>query len=296
MRSHAAHRLLLAALGVLCLAAHTGERARGDAAWESRARGQKEGLARPGPILEALAHYERALAAHPEDLETRWKLLRALHFAGDFSERDETARRELFDRAVEVSERGLDRLARRLGSERRLEERDPSRVAELLAGSDVSSRDVARLYFWSAIGWGAWSRNVGLLAAVRQGVANRLHRYTLLSLALEPGYEDGGALRLLGSLHAELPRVPFVSGWVDRERAVPLLERAYALAPEHPGNRLLLALTLLDLAPQRRDEAMALLGQVAELEPRPDARVEDLALRAQAREVRSEVRAGAEPS
>lgn len=169
-----------------------------------------------------------------------------------------------------------------------------NRIGADLAGPDarerieragLDPRDVARLYFWSAIHWGAWAREAGLLRAVGDGVAGRLHEYTRVAANLEPGYEQGGALRLLGRLHAELPRVPFVSGWVDRGRALPLVERAYALAPEHPGNRVLLALTLLDLAPGRRDEALELLRSVDDSAPRPSMRIEDLAVRELAREV-----------
>ena len=86
------------------------------------------------------------------------------------------------------------------------------------------------------------------------------------------------------SLHAELPRVPFLSGWVDRGKAIPLVERAYAIAPAHPGNPLLLALTLLDLAPERRAEALELLRQVEGVTPRPSMQIEDLFVRRQARE------------
>jgi tetratricopeptide (TPR) repeat protein len=125
---------------------------------------------------------------------------------------------------------------------------------------------------------------VGLVSAVRRGSANRLYRYTQVALDLEPGYDEGGALRLMGSLHAELPRVPFVSPWVDRDQALPLMERAHALAPANPGNRLLLALALLELAPDRQAEAVELLERVADLEPRTTMRIEDLAMREQARE------------
>ena len=169
---------------------------------------------------------------------------------------------------------------------------DPDAIRARLAAADVSPRDVARLYFWSAINWGAWSRNAGLLNAVRQGVANRIHRYTLITIALEPEYDEGGAFRLLGRLHAELPRVPFVSGWVDRDQALPLIERAYAMAPVNPGNRLLLALTLLDLAPERGGEALDLLDQVQRLTPRPSMRIEDLAMRKEARDRLTEGRVG----
>jgi hypothetical protein len=75
-----------------------------------------------------------------------------------------------------------------------------------------------------------------------------------------------------------------VSGWVDRNESIPLLERAYAMAPDNPGNRLLLALTLLDLAPERRSEALDLLKQVEGLTPRTSMRIEDLAMRMEARD------------
>lgn len=288
----AIHVVLAAMLGIACLDASANDLARGDAAWARRAEGERDGRPRPGPILEAVQFYESALAASPSDWEARWKLLRALHFAGDFAARDAEAARGSFERAREVSEEGLDRLAEAVGTGMRLEELEPRAIRARLGTADVAPSDAARLYFWSAINWGAWSRTVGLLSAVRQGVANRLQRYTSIAIALEPGYDEGGAFRLLGRLHAELPRVPFVTGWVDREQALPLIERAYALAPANPGNRLLLALTLLEFAPERRGEALELLDRVQRLTPRPPMRIEDLAMRREARvrllEARSE--------
>lgn len=276
--------VVAAMLGFGCLGAHADELSRGDAAWARRAEGERDGRPLPGPIQEATRAYQRALLARPESLEARWKLLRALHFAGYFASGDTEEQRSIFDRAREVSEQGLALLADRVGSGVRLEELQPEQIRSRLELADVSPSDVARLYFWSAINWGAWGRNVGLIGAVRQGVANRLHRYTSTTIALEPEYDDGGAFRLLGRLHAELPRVPFVSGWVAREQAIPLVERAYAMAPENPGNRLLLGLTLLDLAPERRGEAIDLLKRVDGLTPRPFMRIEDLTMRKEARD------------
>jgi tetratricopeptide (TPR) repeat protein len=274
------------------LAARADELARGDSAWARRAEGEREGRPLPGPILDAVRSYESALAARPESLEARWKLLRALHFAGDFASQGEEERSRIFDRARDVSEKGLTLLAERVASGTRLEEMDSEQMPSRLDAAGVPANDAARLYFWSAINWAAWSRDAGLLSAVRRGVANRLHRYVLVTIALEPDYEDGGAFRLLGRLHAELPRVPFISGWVDRDQSVPLVERAYAIAPSNPGNRLLLALTLLDLAPERRGEALDLLRQVEGLAPRPSMRIEDLAMRREARERLTAARLG----
>ena len=66
-------------------------------------------------------------------------------------------------------------------------------------------------------------------------------------------------------------------------------ERAYALDAAHPGNRTILALALLDRAPERSDEARELLEDVASLTPRPDYRAEDLRIRAQVREKLAEL-------
>jgi hypothetical protein len=288
LQRHAIGRIggvvLAALVGSGSLAAHADEVARGDSAWARRAEGEREGRPLPGPIREAVRSYESALTARSESLEARWKLLRALHFAGDFASEDQEEKRRIFDRAKDVSDQGLALLADQVGSGVRLEEMDPEQIGSRLEATGIPPSDVARLYFWSAINWGAWSRNAGLLSAVRQGVANRIHRYTLITIALEPEYDEGGAFRLLGRLHAELPRVPFVSGWIDRNESIPLLERAYAMAPDNPGNRLLLALTLLDLAPDRRSEALELLKQVEGLIPRTSMRIEDLAMRTEARD------------
>jgi hypothetical protein len=64
---------------------------------------------------------------------------------------------------------------------------------------------------------------------------------------------------------------------------VPLAERAAADYPEHPGNAYLLGLALLAHAPERRDEAIALIEATAALAPRPKQLLEDLATHADAR-------------
>jgi hypothetical protein len=292
-------RLVLTLAAASCFAAApalaSDELARGDAAWARRAEGERGGLASSERVDDAVGAYQRALDANPDDLELRWKLLRALHFHGEFATRDDEQARAIFARGREVAEWGLERLSGRVGTGERLEQLDQRRLNEQLAAATVTRRDVGRLYFWSAVHWGAWARREGLLLAVREGVANRIHRYALVALAFDPEYEEGGPYRLLGSLHAQLPRVPFVTGWIDRARAIPLLERAVAIGPAHPGNHLLLALALLDLAPTRRGEALALLEQAGAAAPRQQMRVEDLAVRraAHERRLRLEAESGA---
>ena len=274
----------LAALGILVLAAPalaSPALERGDALWGRRAEGQTDAQARPEPIGAAVESYREALRADPDRLEAHWKLQRALWFAGYFATRDRDAERRLYEEAIAIGEDSLRVLASRAGGQDALDALSPEALRERLAARDRS--DAAHFYFWQAVNLGAWARRSGLLQAVRAGVANRMYEATLRSIALDPDVEQGGALRLLSRLHAEIPRVPLVSGWVDHARAVPLAEQVAAAYPAHPGNSFLLGLTLLEREPVRRAQALDLIARAAALEPRADHVVEDAAIRIEAR-------------
>ncbi len=260
--------------------------ARGDAAWMRRAEGgDGEGRVPSTAIADAIAAYQLAADEQPDALAPRWKLVRALHFAADFTTVSRDEARSYLDRATRTADASLEQIERReseaaVGGGARTPQAERLRAAF----SAEALSDVVATYFWSAIAWGSWTRTRGTLAAVREGVAGRLHNYAELVIALDPSFEEGGALRLLARLHATLPRVPLLSGWVDREQALPLMERALALAPTHPGNQLLMALTLREFAPARADEANRLLESAASATPRPAYAAEDAAIRKEARE------------
>jgi hypothetical protein len=256
--------------------------ARADALWAQRAEGQRDARARPEPVRAAIAAYEGILTDDPGNLEANWKLLRALWFSADFASDDAAREREIYQQAQAVAERALAALATRVGGQGALARATPEALRTRLPAEDRSH--AAQLYFWHAVNLGAWSRLAGLLQSVRAGVANRIHEATLRSIALDPGVEQGGAIRLLSRLHSELPRVPLITGWVDASRAVPLAERALAEYPGHPGNAYLLGLAILSNAPERRGEGIVLIERTAALEPRSDQLVEDLAIQLDARE------------
>jgi tetratricopeptide (TPR) repeat protein len=255
---------------------------RADAAWERRGDGRIAARARPEPIDEAIALYREALVAEPDRLEVLWKLQRALWFAGDFATSDRAAERTRYEDAIAAADPALDVLASRVGGRAVLDQSSGEALRETLATADRD--DAAHFYFWYAVNLGAWARQAGLLQAVRAGAASRIHEATLRSIALDPAVEQGGALRLLSRLHAELPQVPFLSGWVDHAQAILLAERVVAEYPTHPGNPFLLGLTLLERAPLRRAEALALLERTAALEPRPDHVVEDTSIQIAAKQ------------
>lgn len=90
--------------------------------------------------------------------------------------------------------------------------------------------------------------NLGL--AVRDHITlamenlERLEREMKQALALSPGIDDGGPLRLLGMLYLKAPAWP--NGIGDSDKALELLEKAAKEYPEHPLNHLFYAQALWD--------------------------------------------------
>jgi tetratricopeptide (TPR) repeat protein len=244
--------------------------ARGDAAWARRAEGHRGGRALPGPVDQAIAAYEEAVAARPADLAARARLLRALYFRGDLVAPDRDARRRAFERGREVAEAGIDRLAAHAGGRKRLDEMTPAAAAKALAGVPYAPD----IHLWAAVHWGLWGDAFGRLAAARQGVADKMQRYSEIVIALDERFEAAGGHRLLGRLHSEAPKIPLVTGWVDRAQAIAHLRRAVALAPDELYNQLFLAEALLDHAPARKAEALAILRRVVATPPPADRIVE----------------------
>jgi tetratricopeptide (TPR) repeat protein len=263
-----------------------GAGAQGDAAWSRRADGRPGGAAgagraAAGPIGEAIAAYERALRQQPDRLEVYWKLLRAEHYRGQFVASTREEKQAVFGAARAVAEAGLDRLGRKVGGRARLDALTPAGAAKALAGVP----EAAPLYLWAGVDWALWGDNFGHLAAARQGAGDRIRRYAEVVIAIDEHFEDAGGHRLLGRLHALAPKVPFVTGWIDRAKAVSELRRALALAPEEPLNAVFLADALLQYDTGKSAEARQLLRRVLERPPVPARLVEDEDTQRQAKQL-----------
>ncbi|MBM4384734.1 MAG: hypothetical protein FJ091_15375 [Deltaproteobacteria bacterium] len=278
-------RRALAALGALLLAssALAADLVAVDAAYALRSEGRSGEHAALEAARFAVRAAETAAKAAPDDIALRWREVRALHYLGELATHGERAQREVFARAMARGEDALARLTSRVGAAR-LDALSPQARRAQLARAGVAAQDAGELYFWSAVAVGAWSEKTGLLDAVRGGVTDRLDRYTRVAIDLAPNAYDGGPYRLWARMHTILPRVPLLTSWVDRKLALPAAERALAIAPQHPGNQVLLAMTLQDLAPARAGEAHAILERVASLTPRAGFEVEDEAVKRLARE------------
>jgi len=252
------------------LAAQTDPIAAGDAAWARRAEGHQGDHALAGPIDEAVAAYERAVKEQPDRLEGTWKLLRALHYKGEYATAARDGKQRVFARGKEVAEGGIDRLARQVGGRQKLDDMSPAQAARALSGIPESKP----IFLWAAVHWGLWGDVFGRLAAARQGVGDRVRRDAEILIALDERYEDAAGHRILGRLHTLAPKVPFFTGWVDRGKAVAELRRAVALGPANLDNHLFLAEALLEHQKDKSAEARGILRGLLARQPVPEMVVE----------------------
>jgi len=249
----------------------------GDAAWARRAEGHQGDRAAPGPIGEAVAAYERAVKEQPDRLEAYSKLLRALHYQGDYAVQTKEGKQKVFGRGREVVEAALARMSRRAG--KKLDDLPPSQVAKQVAGIP----EAAPIFLWGGIHWGLWGDVYGRIAAARQGVGDKIRRYAEITIALDERLEKAGGHRLLGRLHTLAPKIPLVTGWVDRGQAVSHLRKAVALAPDDLYNQVYLADALLQHQSEKAAEAREILRKVVQRKPDPARVVEDERALAEAR-------------
>lgn len=273
---------LLALPAAVPATAQTDPVAAGDAAWERRAEGRQGDHAAPGPIGQAVAAYERAVKERPDRLEAHWKLLRALYYQGEFAVRDKEGKQRVFARGREVVEAALDQVGRRVGGRKKLDDLPPQQAAKLLSQT-AGIPDAPAIFLYGGIHWGLWGDVYGRLAAARQGVGDKVRRYGEVALALDERFQEAGARRLLGRLHTLAPKVPLVTGWVDRGQAVSHLRRAVALFPGNLYNQVYLADALLQHQPDKAAEAREILRRALRSKPDPAELVEDERALAEAR-------------
>ena len=238
---------------------------RGDAAFAHRADGFLDsGTPNAAAVREAIEAYEEALAERPDDVGLRLRLAEALYFEDHFVLDARKERKKAFDRLAQQCEKTVE-------------------LAEAGKDGAVTADQLAEAHFWAAISWGLWGMSHSKAASGFKDVAGRIRDHADVLRSLDESHRDAGALRLLGRLHAATPRVPLFTGWIDPSKGVELLSRACEISKADARNPLFLAEALLDHAPERREEALALLREVAARTPDPSYLVEQTEILDQAR-------------
>jgi tetratricopeptide (TPR) repeat protein len=252
-----------------------------DTHYARRQDGRVGARANPREIAQAIAGYDRAAEA-PDNAETRWKLARALYFQAAYTGQDTDSQEAIYDKARRAGEeaiRILERRARNRGALTSFEGRSPADVAAAV----VSDRDALPTFFWTGVAWGQWALVSGKMKAARTGAAEKIRDYASIVIALDPEFEEGGGYRILGRLHHQAPKIPFLTFWVSRDKALENLRRAVAVNERNFVNRHFLAEVLADGGPAERAEAVRIEESLAADAPSPGHLVEDLSTQEEAR-------------
>lgn len=260
---HRSLRLVLVTVTTFVLASPLfGSISDGDQHWSVRAEGSKGPVAAPGPVDAAIEAYRETLEGDPANLEARWKLMRALRFKGSYVASDNESKKKIFDEGRRIGEKGvttLESMIREKGIDRpdRASPAEIARVAKSIPGA-------GELYLWDAINWGEWAQVYGKLAAVRQGAADRIRREATIALEIDPSMEGAGPGRVLGRLHNQTPRIPFLTGWASDKEAVKFLRQSYELNPDDKLTAVFLAEAMVAANRRSKPQAVALLEKVIE--------------------------------
>src|SRR4029078_4754936 len=105
-------------------------------------------------------------------------------------------------------------------------------------GAEEQVGDVARripgageTFLWDAINWGEWALAYGKMAAAREGAADRIRREATIAMLVDPRMGGGAAQGVLGRLHDQTPRIPFLTGWASSKEAVRFLNESLKVDP-----------------------------------------------------------------
>ena len=222
-------------------------------------------VASPTEIDAAIDLYRKATALAPRDIATLARLMRAMHFRGAYTGASIEEKKAIFEEGRNLGQDAVDRLEAAAKNARGL-----SRIESLRLVKGAPA-----LYLWTAGHWGEWALVKGKFAAARSGIAGRLRDLAQTVIDIDPLFEDAAGYRILGRLHAEAPKIPFITGWVSHEKGVQYLRRSYQTSPHHPVTCYFLAEAILEHETAKRDEALRLLEQCANTPPRPDTLLED---------------------
>jgi tetratricopeptide (TPR) repeat protein len=242
----------------------------GDQHWNARAEGHVGGRAKAAQIDAAIGAYQKAVAQDPNNVEARWKLLRAMRFKGAYVAQTVDEKKNVYVSAKMTGESALaviNRLLAAKGVKSTAAEKQIADAARTIPGA-------GELFFWDSVNWGEWALAYGKMAAVRQGAADRIRREATIALLTNPKMDGGGPQRVLGRLHDMTPHVPFLTGWASSDEAVRFLRESYKLDPTNKITRVFLADALVSNSSKNSPEAIRILQDVINSPNDPNYEVE----------------------
>ena len=276
-------RTLAITLGLLALTGTPAmaQTAEGDQHWALRAEGHRGGHAQAAQVDAAIAAYQRAVAANPNDLEARWKLLRTIRFKGSYVAANNDQKKAIYSTAKKEGDAAIALLDKQLAGKG---------ISSVAKATEKQVADAARsipgageIFLWDSINWGEWALAYGKMAAVREGAADRIRREATIAMLIDPKLEGGSPPRVLGRLHDQTPHVPFITGWASSREAVRFLNESLKIDPSNKITRTFLAEAMVNNNSDTKPQAVQMLKEVVSTPNDPNYEVEQAAAQDDAR-------------
>lgn len=274
-------RLAAASVALFFSLSLSGQVADGDVHFARRAEGARGGHAEAAQVDAAIAAYERAIAQNANDLVAHGRLLRAIRFKGAYVAATNDEKKNVYADAKAAGERALSALARALTA-RGVRSSAPEKT---IAVAIRAIPGASEIYLWDSVNWGEWALAYGKLAAARQGAADRIRRHATIAHLADPALEGGAPARVLGRLHDQTPRIPFITGWASSKEAVRFLNESVSHDPANKLTLLFLAEAMASHDPKSKPRAIEMLRRVINTPGNPRYVVEEAAAQADARKV-----------
>ncbi len=190
-------------------------------------------LADSANINQAISLYKEIIkqSTGAEKEEATWKLIRAYYFKGKYCTSDKDMKKKIYDLGKNLGESALKEFPNSAG-----------------------------INLFTAIVWGVWGEEYGILAAARKGVAGKIKDLCEKAIKIDPNFDEAGAYRVLGRVYFKAPKIWPILRWPSKEKAVEILEKAYKQAPDNLTTKQFLAEALYSQGEKKR--AIALMKEI----------------------------------
>lgn len=184
-------------------------------------------------INKAIELYKKVVetASGAEKEEATWKLMRAYYFKGKYTTNDSEAKKKIYDLGKELGKSALEEFPESVG-----------------------------IHLFSAIVWGVWGEEYGIMKAARQGVAGKIKEHCEKVVQLDPNFDEAGGYRVLGRVYFKAPKIPLILGWPSKKKAVEILEQSIKIAPKNLNTRQFLAEALY--SQDQKDRAIQIMKDI----------------------------------
>ncbi len=206
-------------------------------------------------INKAIDLYKQAIDENTgaKKEEAIWKLMRAYYYKGKYSTTDSEWKKTIYDMGKNLGEKYLKVFPESKG-----------------------------INLFSAIVWGVWGEEYGILKAARKGVAGKIKDRCEKVLEIDPMFDEAGAYRVLGRVHFKAPKIPLILGWPSKDKAVELLQKAIEIAPDNLTTKQFLAEALYEK--NKKKDAIQLMKEILSTNQVIEGIAEDAAIKIEVKE------------